>query len=65
MLSVTEKPFIGSKRSGGASEPINTMPLLTRRAWMIFFRHSGGTLSSTGVPSCGIIATISPPRIFW
>ena len=25
------------------------------RAWMIFLRHSGGTLPSAGVPSCGII----------
>src|SRR5262245_14544217 len=46
---------------GRASDPINTMPFKTRRAWTIFLRHSGGTLSSAGVPSCGIIAAISPP----
>jgi len=40
------------------------MPFETRRAWTIFLRHSGGALSSAGVPSCGIIAAISPPRIF-
>ncbi len=31
---------------------------------MILLRHAGGTFSAAGVPSCGIIAMISPPSTF-
>ena len=57
-------PFISSYMPGGASDPISTLSSRTRRACMILLRHSAGTCSAAGVPSCGIIASILPPRTF-